>query len=1275
MAVYNNTSANPTSRTTTTRCYGCEGVFTLSERLREHVTTQIGRRSHPRPPQQWLDEHGLIFCDADGHPPWVCPAARPCIRCTRLGNVAAIDTASLRCWECSSGKGIRHCNAKVAAGQHGAPPSGWLEANRLAFCSADGHVPWVHAARLPCSRCESIRGSGSSGSSSSEPADAPSDPVSAAAVDGGAGLPAPRSAGRKLAEFAAWLHHPDALAIVERATECAARRAPRRFLPKGAAHRRIAANTMLDIANAALDKVPAAQALLPFAPRVLLARHTSVAAQIIALMDGKSSEEVDHNIQPSSSATEHHHTRNPVDLWVERVRVAVVGKDFRSINRLLDDGWSGSASVTDREAAQKVLDLKFPFKPEGELVDGADGEADWARERTNECGGAPALSHSLLSQKELIRWARAKRDRAADVGGYSGRLILELHEIDPAVSAALAKVWSLSPEEWAHRGAAFATWRLLKGSFIPQPSKPLPRPVATASVPRRAWGGAVVRSIREAATKYCEERGQYGLSRAGGQAAYVIGARVLHALGADILVDDRTNSFHEVHRSAVVGACSDFIEDLDSTARETVGRNLVQLMKRTFIGTATPSAADPSSAASSSSSVPMMTRSTYVFGVPGIEPRIHHALCQGSSESSLLEAITYARNGPALRAANAVRCELHDDGYTAALPSVPIDIFRRAPATDGSRLAEGKDRVTGPRADSIMDTGLSKAKAPFVLIAGVPVGRDLLGGLAQWETRYHRKLGRLREIAGIDRVLAASAASAVGGPAGLANHILRAVEPTDNVMAVWKRVDDAWVDLWADILLLSDKERATSPGPTIASIRNRLFLGRGSLALHQISAADAAPLRYAQGIAQAATHLARILQRADIPFDRTIWDALGATAWRSDKDVKWDAASLAAVAKKRVATCEVTFRALDTGRIKALKRRYPDAEASVVEGGPPNLYVAWLRLRPPGGGRGANASATMTPKDGAIALRRLFRLTIHGPSTGIPPPRRCLRCGAASNDLARNEARRNGPRKVVDGYGEHALTCILSGGETQRRHNEVAYAIRDCAIEAGFSASCSDGVTFDSHNGRPADIFVRNHEQFRAGLAIDCTIVTASNRGAATAAAEERKRKKYKAEVDKHFGLGFSPFALDLDGGVGPEAWALIQNWARRQATIPTNARQYIEALDWCVATLAHALVNGSVRHIRAYYDRRARDAIAEDEKASDDNDSDEDRSESRDSDSSPAEETSDDDATSRDEASEEEDRVNGNGKAAGAVPHNQQTGAAPLQRRCGRRASWRGRD
>lgn len=953
-----------------------------------------------------------------------------------------------------------------------------------------------------------------------------------------------------------WLRTPESVERVRAAIDASTMRRPRRYLPRSVVGKRLAASLILDVANAAVDGVEAAQLMLAYAPRILLAKHAPILTHLHDLMFGTPDAHCD-------SGAPHADTR---DAYHARVRNAVVATDLRGLNRLLADG--PSCSVVDRVMVQRVVDARFPYKPAGE-VETWGGEQQAISDLAELCGGLSPL----LSQRELIRWARAKRDRAADASGYSGRLILELHSVDPAVTAALARAWSVPPEQWVSREAAVASWRILRGAFIPQPTKPLPRPVATASVPRRAWGGAVVRSVRDTATKFCERRGQYGLSRAGGQTAYVIAAQAIVAMGGDVVVDDRTNSFHEVHRSAVYGGVTAYVNYLPPEQRESHGRPLVELVKRTFAGDVAPSQQHAS----------LMDRSTYVFSVDGVAPRTHHALCQGSSESSLLEALTYAQHGPRMLD-RAVRCELHDDGYTAAFPDAPIHVFRRPPTSDGSRVAEGKDKAVGPRAQSIVSNGFSAATAQHVLIAGVPVG-DIATGLAQWEQRFRRKLDRIREIAAIDVALAAAAAAAVGGPAGMANHVMRCLRPTPDAMAVWRRVDAQWVEMWCDILRLSPCERSPA---NLAMVRDRLFLQQGSIALHQASAAESAELRYAQGVADAVGHLDSILSRAGRRMDRPLWDALGVTGWRKGSDpvdaTGWSPGRMYRAATERVAACRERILVAEAARLQRIRLACPSlAHASDSDSAAPNLLVAWLRLPHVGG------VARMPARDGLVALRRLFHLPIPGPATGIRPPRSCLRCGAAaiSNEDGYGPGAR--PRAAVDCFGEHALTCARAGGETQRRHNDLAYAIRDSIDAAGWRATCAAGRVFDAHRGRPADVWVDNHPVHRGGFAIDCTIVTTAGRprGSAARIAEDAKRRKYQAEVERHPGMGFAPFGVDLDGGIGPTAWEQIRQWARAQACAPDATRTYPEALQWVIGNLARAFVSGCVRQIRAFEERQ----------------------------------------------------------------------------------------
>ncbi len=1023
------TSTAPPRLRASTQCYGCSGVY-AAEKLRLHVSQQLQRGGHPRPPPAWLAHNALSLCDSHRHPAWVFPSGRSCRRCATARDSSPSPSSS----------------------------------------------------------------SSSDGGGDDDSCDVPADTSTC---------------------LADWLTGAAALRLVEAAVEAHRDRPARRFLPGGAAARQFAATIVTETAVAAHQGHPAAQALLTYLPRILFSRGRTIASQLDDLKAG---------VIPDAHAPSR--TVDPMTVRIERLSAAVVCGDLRSINRLLED--DGGPAITPA-ARHAVLEEKFPYKPDGELSGGPAAEAAWIDKWRARCGGS---YKPLLSQRELLRWARSRRDKAADAGGWSGRLILELHSTDPAASKALAAAWDGSPT-WSHRGAAAAAWRLLRGSLIPK--HPLPRPIATASVPRRAWGGAALARVRAAANAFCLKRNQFGLSDAGGQAAYVLGAKVVLGLGGDLAVDDKTNSYHELHRSAIFRGAGAFLHSLDPEERARSGRLLVEILARAVAG---PPALD-ASASLPSTSHHALPRSVYRLGADA--SRTLHALAQGSTESSLLEALTYASSDyrPLSRA---FRATFHDDGYLAALPSLSADVFRRPPASDGSRVAESKDKVVGPRALDIAAKGFARHHVSSLLIAGVPVG-ELEDGLRLVNQRFLRKVAALRRIGEVDPVLAVSAAFAVGGPAGLFNHIMRTTHPCPVFRRFLADADDIWVELILDLLDIPPPLRTTRTKSVVAGRIPGL-------------AAPLAGRRYAEGVRDAAPHLAALLATAGIPFDGAVWAALGLGEWVHGGRTHWR--DLVACASQRIPP--------------------PSRDGPA----PPNLWLTWLRS--PAGGHARQR------RRGLIALRLAFDLPLTGHSTGIAPPRSCMRCGAPAIRTEGARARGAGPRSRVDAFGRHALTCAMSGGDTQRRHNAVAAAVRDCANDAGWRATTHSGPVFAAHRGRPADVWIVGRARFPAGLAIDVTIVAGRGSAASSAAlAERRKCRKYGREVEATPGLGFAPFAIDLRGVPGPAACALLQDMARAAASRADSSLSFSEAYTLLTSAIARAFVEGCVGHCIGFENRQRR--------------------------------------------------------------------------------------
>ena len=813
-----------------------------------------------------------------------------------------------------------------------------------------------------------------------------------------------------------------------------------------------------------------------------------------------------------------------MEAYCARIRAAITAGSHRTLCAALDRG--PTSGLPDAEEIERTLLEKFPVKPDGEIGDQPEGA--WLDQNL------PDRRHPTeLTAAGLARWARAKRAQAPDAGGWCGQLLLHLHETDHAVTAALARCWSKDPALWTSTQAAALTWRTMRGACIPQPGR-LPRPIAVASVARRAWSSHIARRLLPHAARYCASRGQFGLSGSAGHSAYCLAARTLFALGADILVDDKANSFHELHRSAILHGATVFTAALGAESAGTTTPLLRALLQRTF--------ADGAHA---------MYRTTYRFA--GGRQQTNHALCQGSPEASLLEALAYSQR-PWANVSHGVRREFHDDGFTAILPDADIRELTRPPTTDGSRIAVKKDRCIGPRAAEAVGLSLSREATQSTLVAGIPLG-DTMAGLDTWRERYRTRLRRIREIASYDLQIATQVMHYIGGPAGLAAHLLRALPPTKQMLSFWEGIDSEWIDLWLDLLRLDPITRETCR-PSVAATATDPDGFRGALAT------PTADLRYAESLAEASELLQRILARAGIEMGREVWAALEIQEWAKGEG-GWTADDLrkAATARAGLARAKIAARESDT------RHR-----------GPPNLLVTWAISEPP------DPAPRVRLADAHVALRRLFALPLPGPDTAVDDPRDCARCGAAASSGGIGDGSA-GPRSRVDRLGDHALSCARAKGALQRRHNEVAFAVRLCITEAGWDGSICGGPVFAGHGGRPADVWARRHPLHPAGQAIDVTVVSTTGRppGSAAASAEEKKRKKYAADIAQSPGLGFAPFALDLRGGIGPSAWTEMQRWATATAAREDLALDRGQALQRISSRMAHALVTGITRQIREY--------------------------------------------------------------------------------------------
>ena len=201
-------------------------------------------------------------------------------------------------------------------------------------------------------------------------------------------------------------------------------------------------------------------------------------------------------------------------------------------------------------------------------------------------------------------------------------------KIDPGITDDIAWLASRPPAAWASKTAANGVWREVRGCLIPKPDNTW-RPVAIPHVFRRIWASAVTAELLPHAARYCEPRGQLGLSADGGATAYAAVARACLALGGTVCTDDRVNSFGEIDRSAVMDAAVDFVNSAPDDVAAIVRGRLGALLHRVHFGPIEDGAWN-------SRTTHIYTRSTDLYS------HKNHGLVQGSPESSLVEAIVYS---------------------------------------------------------------------------------------------------------------------------------------------------------------------------------------------------------------------------------------------------------------------------------------------------------------------------------------------------------------------------------------------------------------------------------------------------------------------------------------------------------------------------------------------------------------------------------------------------------------------------------------------------------
>ena len=218
-----------------------------------------------------------------------------------------------------------------------------------------------------------------------------------------------------------------------------------------------------------------------------------------------------------------------------------------------------------------------------------------------------------------------------------------------------------------------------------------------------------------------------------------------------------------------------------------------------------------------------------------------------------------------------------------------------------------------------------------------------------------------------------------------------------------------------------------------------------------------------------------------------------------------------------------------------------------------------------------------------MAVRRAFGLPAYGAELGLPAPPVCGACGVGAHREGERIPAKH-PRKQVDLYGEHALSCNRTA-VTTRRHNAIARTLVQIADRAGCLPFAQNKALMDGGYKRPGDVTFGRWPGRESGLAVDVTVRSTWVMSAAEA--ELDKREYYAKYFSDYTTQGFAPFAIDLHGGIGPETWNLIKRLAAMTAMIPWNFVNQSDALRDIVTDLSWTFVTEITRQVSQSGDRR----------------------------------------------------------------------------------------
>ena len=921
---------------------------------------------------------------------------------------------------------------------------------------------------------------------------------------------------------------------------------PRRYLPGGANRsgpplsRRSAVAAVAVVVQAAVDGSAAAQIISLYLPRVFFRRGTEIPAQVAAFVAGR-------RPAPATSARAATDAATRLRRWCARLNRALEAGDVRAARRTLESGPEDSA--WPESSKDEWLARLFPHQPLGE-VQPAPEAAAW---HAAAAGLASAAPWPALVAKDIVDWARNRRAKAADLGGWSGQLIIDLcaTDLQAGVATLLARLWGAPPAAWKDDRARAVAFRSATGILLRQPGKDKPRPIAAPSVPRRIASAVDARRARPLADAYCSARGQVGLSRGGPLAAYSVFPRLVVQLGGTTCSADNTSSFQTFTRTGLLAGLSDALTSPEAGNHPQAASAFARLMTHYVM--------DDKHG---------LPRTSTSFACGRIATS--NALAQGCSSSPTAEAVVLAAAPKPPQPRASIRKAAHDDSQASIIGAdAPIEGLAPPPEWGGSVYNTLKSVAVGPRAAEAVERGYAAESAAFSSVFGAPVGDIAAWARDVWLPRWQRTCAGIRRVAAESPDTAALAANLLRGPGASASHWLRLAPCDAATRRVLAEADSGWVNLWLE---LAGHTREALPTALVERCANRLY-GDGPECFGHLAASDIADARYWAGMADAWPTVAQWAAELGSPLATP---AILAVTMGVPPDVATRAQSPEAPARgcergiqivlqwllqrARAEDADLaTRRAQRRGAVAAIAEagcgHGAYASATTVRNGHPNLLLAALR-------DSAWPLAGALSVDGAgapIILARVFGLPLW-PALGVPPPSQCRRCHAPALQYVSCEgsepqgaaaaAAPTGLRATLDSYGDHLTACRRGGPSAGAKWRHDTFA-RDLALisrAVGRGGHYHDGPVFDfGRRRRPADIMEDGN------LCIDFAI--GARRVQPVGPREAAKLAKYADQLRTHPGLRFQPFAVDHDGEVGPGAAATIAGWSRSLADVRRRAR------------------------------------------------------------------------------------------------------------------------